>query len=272
MDDPFKFWNEQAGPLWVAFQEQLDFLMDPLGRELMDQAQVGSGEQVLDVGCGCGSTSIELAHRVGPTGSVVGLDISAPMLERARQRCSVPEWVDGDASNQTFSRDFDLIYSRFGLMFFDQPESAFRHLRGLLRASGRLAFLCWRSLSLNTFFHLGLQAAKPYVSLPEPTPHHLPGPFSLAPEGKIEQLLHQTGWKGIEVIPCDRHICLDGIENTADFLLKIGPVAPVVRESEPFIVDKIRQRLAELLTDLERDAHDRVLLPVATWLVTGKSR
>ena len=115
----------------------------------MDWAQVQPGERVLDVGCGCGATSLELLARVGPQGQVVGLDVSAPMLERARQRDSAPQWVLADAASHPFETSFDRIFSRFGVMFFPQPIRAFAHLRQQLRPGGRLAFICWQPLPLN---------------------------------------------------------------------------------------------------------------------------
>jgi SAM-dependent methyltransferase len=274
MDDPIQYWNEQAGPKWVMLQEQLDKLMDPLGRHLMDWSEVGPGERVLDVGCGCGSTSLELAERVGPSGQVVGLDVSAPMLEHAKRRSQSqavrPDWRLADAASHSFEEPFDLIYSRFGVMFFGQPEAAFAHLAKQLKPSGRMCFLCWRPLALNPFFQAGLQAAQPFVELPPPSSTELPGPFSLSPPGKVEKLLHQCGYSQIEVSPWDSHIHLGGIRETAQFLLQMGPVAPLVQDAGPQLVDKIRHQLEQILGDFERNSQGHVLLPTATWQVRAK--
>lgn len=269
MDDPIRYWNEQAGPIWVAQQEQLDLLMDPLGLKLMDWAALAEGERVLDVGCGCGSTSIQLADRVGSSGSVMGVDISAPMLERARQRSSRPHWLEADAGRHDFQSRFDLVYSRFGVMFFADPGSAFAHLRSLLTPGGRLAFICWRALDLNPLFHLGLEAARPLVALPEPSSSELPGPFSLSPAGKVEALLSQAGFRQVEVTAWDSRLGGSDIQTLSRFLLQVGPVSAVVRESQPSVVEQIHQRLGELLQAYAGEGA-AVFLPAATWLVKAR--
>ncbi|MBS2037301.1 class I SAM-dependent methyltransferase [bacterium] len=269
MDDPIRYWNEQAGPIWVAQQEQLDLLMDPLGLKLMEWADLAQGERVLDVGCGCGSTSIQLADRVGLSGSVTGVDVSAPMLDRARQRSSRPHWLEADAGSHPFPARFDLIYSRFGVMFFADPASAFAHLRSLLNPGGRLAFICWRPLALNPLFHLGLEAARSLVALPEPSSTELPGPFSLSPAGKVEALLSQAGFQQVEVTAWDSWLGKSDLQTLSRFLLQVGPVAAVVRESQPPVVEQIHQRLGKLLEAYAGEGGS-VCLPAATWLVKAR--
>lgn len=275
VDDPIQYWNEEAGPKWVALHTQLDRLMDPLGRKVMELAQLRPGEHVLDVGCGCGSTSLQLLPRVKPSGSVTGLDVSAPMLEHARSQTSSlkegPQWVLADAATYQFPTPFDVIYSRLGVMFFAQPAAAFSHLHKQLRKGGRMAFICWQPLPLNPLFCLGLEAASPFVTLPEPSSPEVPGPFSLSPAGKAERLLHQAGFEDIEVTSWESHIGLGETEETAEFLLKMGPVAALVKEQEPATVDRIRNHLCQKLKQLPTDEQGCVQLATATWLVKARS-
>ena len=117
------YWNEVGGPKWVRYQEMLDRQLDAIGRQVMDAARVADGETVLDVGCGCGTTSLELAERVGKHGSVMGVDISRPMLQWARERAAKGKvtnvtFTHADAQIYKFRPEFDLLYSRFGVMFF----------------------------------------------------------------------------------------------------------------------------------------------------------
>jgi SAM-dependent methyltransferase len=140
--EQIRYWNEESGPKWVRLQQQLDSQLAPFSLAVLQQAGAKLGEHILDVGCGCGQTSLELAGRVGPQGSVIGLDISQPMLTRARERqkelaIANLEFIHADAQTYSFERErFDLIFSRFGVMFFDDPTAAFRNLRTAIRSNG----------------------------------------------------------------------------------------------------------------------------------------
>ena len=153
--DQRRYWNEKGGPTWVANEQMYDHELEPLGRLAMDRAKVAIEEQVLDVGCGMGHTALALAEKVGANGSVVDVDIAAPMIERAQQRARDAgaenlRFQLADAQTYAFSAaEFDLVFSRFGVMFFDNPEAAIQNLFGALRAGGRLAFVCWRTVEEN---------------------------------------------------------------------------------------------------------------------------
>jgi len=138
------YWNEQGGPRWVELQEALDRQLASFGRIVMDRLAIGSGERVLDVGCGCGETSLEIGRRVGTKGSVVGADISTVMLERARERgrgVANVEFLVADAQTHAFApASFDVVFSRFGVMLFADPRTAFATLAHALKPGGRLGF------------------------------------------------------------------------------------------------------------------------------------
>jgi ubiquinone/menaquinone biosynthesis C-methylase UbiE len=161
--DQAAYWNGEAGARWVAGQDTLDTILAPTLKVLMDRAAVTGGERVVDIGCGCGISALELARRVGPGGRVLGVDVSAPMLARARQRATADlplELVVGDATVHAFAPGWaDLMISRFGVMFFAEPAKAFANMRRALRAGGRLVFACWREPARNTWMSLPLQEA-----------------------------------------------------------------------------------------------------------------
>ena len=143
------YWNEQSGPKWVEQQGQLDRLLATLGAVVMHRLALRPGQRVLDVGCGCGHTTLDLAGRVAPTGSVLGVDVSGPMLTRARERArDLPNvtFLQGDAQTHRFEpASVDAIFSRFGVMFFAEPDMAFRNFQRALKPGGRLVFVCWRT-------------------------------------------------------------------------------------------------------------------------------
>ncbi|MDX1382868.1 MAG: class I SAM-dependent methyltransferase, partial [Thermoanaerobaculia bacterium] len=146
-------WNDATGQAWVDYQDRLDALMAPMGKRLVTAIAPRPGERILEIGCGTGHNTIELAKRVRPGGLVVGLDVSTPMLQAARRRDRSGlnvQWIQGDAQTEDLGdRLFDAIVSRFGVMFFDDPIAAFRSFRRSLEPEGRLVFLCWQAPHRN---------------------------------------------------------------------------------------------------------------------------
>src|ERR1700747_677481 len=201
------YWNGSAGRRWTDRQELQDVLLAPVSESLFARTNVEHGERVIDIGCGCGSTTIELARRVGPTGDVVGVDVSAPMLARARERVreGMPiEFVEADATVYRFPPGrTELLCSRFGVMFFAEPTSSFANLRTALRPGGRLVFACWREPQENPWMAVPLmQVYKHVPNLPESGPED-PGPFSFARADRVRRILDQAGFSAIALEPVD---------------------------------------------------------------------
>src|SRR5258705_5710546 len=192
------YWNER-GKQWVAVNDMLDAMIGPLGRHALDRARVAPGEAVLDVGCGCGDTTLELARRVGPSGRVLGVDISAPMLGRARERARAAGathviFEQADAQTHAFTAaSFDLILLRFRVMFFVDPTAAFANLRPALRSGGRLTFVCWQGFPKNPWMAVPLMAAMPHIKLPTPPAPDAPGPFAFGDDGRVRTILADAG-------------------------------------------------------------------------------
>src|SRR5437763_3356466 len=176
-------WNGALGQRWVAMQQEIDHIVVPFGTAALKAAAPQPGERVIDIGCGCGGTAIEIARMVGAAGSVLGIDVSQPMLDVARSRaaltnCAHLDFREGDASKVRLPAHIDLLFSRFGVMFFSQPSLAFSHLRKSLRTGGRCVFVCWRTPRDNTWAMTPLSAASTAMGVtPAPSDPDAPGPI-----------------------------------------------------------------------------------------------
>ena len=273
-DAEIAYWNGPGGQRWLNRQPLQDALLAPIGELLLDRAAPGVGEHVLDIGCGCGATTFALARRVAPTGRVLGIDVSAPMLERARHLApkSLPvEFVLCDATVHPFEPDRgDLLCSRFGVMFFADPARSFTNMRRGLRSGARVAFSCWRQPRENPWVMLALHEAYRHVPrLPEVGPED-PGPFSLANEHRLRAILERAGFAAVRLEAVDLRLDLangSGLDAAVDTALGIGPASRALDGQPP----ELRRAAAESIrAALARHQEgDTVPLPAALWIVTG---
>ncbi len=274
--DQVAFWNGPAGQHWTERQPVQDALLAPVSQILMECAAPKPGERVLDVGCGCGAITIAVARAVAPTGCAFGIDISGPMLTRARQLApkDLPvEFVLADATVYPFDPEsFDLLVSRFGVMFFADPVASFINLRAALRPSGRMAFACWREPRENPFFMTPLQATYRHVpKLPQVGPED-PGPFAFASEERVRRILTQAGFSQIAME--QRQLALDlaverGLEAAVQSALEIGPAARALEGHPPEVCEAAKQSIRQALLPFARG--QSVPLPASIWIVTARA-
>ena len=179
-----------AAHAWIEVSELLDLQLSPLGMRAIDALAPASSDMVVDIGCGAGQSTLQLAGRVGATGRVVGIDIAAPLLELARRRAaglSQVSFLQADAQHLDLpDRSADGIYSRFGVMSFADPQQVFGHFCRILKPSGRLAFVCWRSLDANELDLMPLQATG-LEAMADQTP------FSFADTNFLRSMLSAAG-------------------------------------------------------------------------------
>jgi SAM-dependent methyltransferase len=271
------YWNEVGGPKWVRYQEMLDRQLDAIGRLVMDAARVAEGETVLDVGCGCGTTSLELADRVGKHGSVMGIDISRPMLEWARERAAKGRvtnvtFTHADAQAHMFRPEFDLLYSRFGVMFFEDPPGAFANLHNAMKPGGRLAFACWQAIHRNPWLGVPLMAAMKHITVELPATPDAPGPFAFADAERVERILTAGGFRDVRVEGHDVGIALGGgtsLEEATKLVMDLGPLARVMADASPqerrVVEDEVREAISGSMTPRG------VEMPGAIWIVTASA-
>ncbi len=273
--DQIAYWNGAGGQRWADRQAVQDILLQPIADILIDRARVKEGTRILDVGCGSGATTFALAKATGRNGHVTGIDISVPMLARARELMPAGAPIDfvlADATVYPFEpNSFDLLASRFGVMFFADPALSFANMRKAMRQSARLAFACWREPRENPFFMTPLQAVYRHVpKMPQLGPED-PGPFSFASPERVKRILGAAGFTGIALEPCN--LTLDvaigqGLEAAVQGVAQIGPAARALTDQPPDIVAAATQSIREALTPYLKG--NSVPLAAAIWMVTAR--
>lgn len=271
-----EFWNGEGGEKWVHFQESIDAHLLPFGQEAIAAAAIGDGESVLDIGCGSGDTTLQLARYVGQNGRVLGVDISEPILELANNKI-----ISADQSNIRFERgdaqifrfeeeSFDVIFSRFGVMFFDDPISAFKNLHRALKSNGKIAFICWQSVQNNEWITFPLTVVAKHVSLPTPLSEDEPGPMSFATPEKVRRVLGSAGFSNIEINAFNAPFTVgNSIDSSVEFLTQLSPVGGAIGRSsaDDTIKSQITADLLDALTPYDTD--HGVTMGAATWIVTA---
>jgi ubiquinone/menaquinone biosynthesis C-methylase UbiE len=268
------YWNGPAAERWVRRQEEQDALLAPVADVLLERAAARPGEFVLDIGCGWGGTALALARRVAPGGRVLGVDVSQLMLARARELLppGLPvEFVLADATVHAFEPGrADLLFSRFGVMFFADPVRSFANMRKALRRGARVAFACWREPRANPWLMLPLQEAYRHVPrLPEAGPED-PGAFSVAAERRVRDLLARAGFGAIGLEPVDLSLDLAhgaGLDAAVATAVGIGPTSRAL-EGQPAALQAAATRAIHAAL-AGYQVGNRVPLAGAIWIVTA---
>jgi SAM-dependent methyltransferase len=233
-----RYWNEVAGPRWVQRAEIQEARNIEVADLVLREAQPRPGEQVLDVGCGPGATAIPLAAAVGPTGQVTGVDISEPMLGLLRQRIAERGIANltpllADAQIHAFApASFDLITSRFGVMFFADPFAAFRNLCVALKPGGRLCMAVWSGIDQNLHWKIPFEIAVRLVGPPKPQPPHAPGPMALRDPDYLRRILSDAGFVELSIEPWPFHVIGRSVAQEAEIAGTLGPSGRLLDEKD----------------------------------------
>lgn len=272
--DQIAYWNGKSGLKWAEDQAKMDAMMQSMADVAVAAAAPALGESVIDIGCGAGGTALALADLVGPEGRVIGMDVSQPMLEVARNRAGARRnltFVNGDAEIAHFEpASADLAFSKFGVMFFANPEAAFANIHKALKPGARLAFICWRPMAENPFAMLPIGAALKHLP-PQPRPDPTaPGPFAFADPVRVGHILVQAGFKTPSFAAFDTTMTVGRKAASA------ARDAAMVGMASRLLVDAgedVRERvIADLTAVYEKHmSADGVTLPAHCWVVTASA-
>ena len=270
--DQKDFWNNQKGQIWVSLEQKIDSMLEPLGDETLKILAVKDGEHIIDVGCGTGTTTLKLAGLLCNNGSVTGVDISKPILECAKKKARESsanniEFVLADAQNHDFVfESCDAIFSRFGLMFFEDPVAAFSNLRKGLKSGGRLTFVCWADRSVNDWIEVSTNIANKYLELPPKAAPRDPGPFAFEDPLYLNEVLSDAGWNEILIENfATTNVVGKSIKEAADFLSRMGPMSVPFENSEGSVQRKVIGALEECFVDYF--TRRGVEMHFSTWIV-----
>jgi ubiquinone/menaquinone biosynthesis C-methylase UbiE len=272
-DEQVKSWNGSAGRGWVDAQTTLDQILRPFEDLLVAEVSAARGGRVLDVGCGTGSTTLAVARLLGAKGRGVGVDISEPMLALARDRAkreSTPAtFICADAQTHAFDpATFDMIVSRFGVMFFADSVRAFANLRRAASDDAELRFVAWRSAADNPFMTTAERAAAPLLpNIPARDPD-APGQFAFTDRDRVHGILEKSGWTAIDIRPIDVG-CSVPEADLVRYVTQIGPVGRILQEADDRtraqVVAKIRPAFAPYVHGAD------VRFNAACWMVGARA-
>ena len=273
--DQKEFWNDIKGKLWVEMQERIDSMLSPFGEKALRTLNPQKGEKILEIGCGTGTMTLALAEHVKTSGKILAADISHPMLELAISRGKAAplkciSFVEADAQVYTFpTGQFDALFSRFGVMFFEDPIAAFRNFHGAVRKGGRLVYVCWADRKDNPWIRIPTGASKEFLEIPPPPETDAPGQFAMEREARVREILGKAGWSKIELERFDiDHSLGQNVQDAAGFISKMGPM------SEPFALagNRTKQKCLEAIQCALKPYENStgVQMRFGTWIVSAE--
>ena len=269
------FWSGKGGDIWVERQNAMDTMLSPLGEAALNKLNLNEGENVLDIGCGCGHTTLNIAKRISPDGQVTGLDISEPMLKRAKESAN-----EMSISNASFNcvdvqtddmgeEVYSAAFSRFGVMFFEDPIAAFHNINKSLITGASLSFVCWQSPALNPWQSLFIEAVKKYVDLPSPPPRS-PSPFAFMESEYVSSILEESNFQNIMIEGHEAEVNMFSGRSLSDSVKDYISINPVV---SGMLKDSTEQEKTEIINSAIEAfspyySAKGLMFPSATWLVT----
>ena len=269
-------WRGEEGRHWRSEAARYDEINRVFGEALIDAAHLSPGERVLDVGCGAGAIALEAARRVQPGGAVLAVDISPDLVAVARDRVASAgaeevELVEADAAAYPFDEEaFDILVSRNGLMFFNDPEAALVNLARALRPGGRIVFTAPQALDRNPWIMVAGAAAAPHVGIPAGVSPGQPGPLGLADSSFIADVLERAGFTAVEIKELTGSMRIGtNVDDAVAFIRSMPMVRDLLAGAPPAnqaaAIEAVEQALADHATPDGVVIHGN-----GAWLVTGQ--
>lgn len=273
--DQKAFWNGIGGQIWVERQAHTDSALTPITDALLAFARPAPAAHILDIGCGCGASTLDFAKQIGPGGKIQALDISEVMLFEGARRMEAAGlqnvvWQQEDAASATLE-PFDLLISAFGCMFFGDPVAAFSHMARAAKPGARLALVCWRGLDDNPWMGVPMAAVAQHLSPRAPSKPGAPGMFAFADPGHVSDILVAAGWAPPSFEALDVEIDLAAGKGLAEAIAQttqIGAVNSWLRGQSGEVVAACMTSLRKALTPYVDD--DSVRLPAGAWLIASQ--
>ena len=266
-----KYWNSDSADYWVTQKQALDQLLEPWARLLLDSAELSGGEQIADIGCGTGATTLKFAAPVGTGGRIIGIDLSRKLIdsavESARERAIENViFVEADAAEYRFPCPQDLIISRCGVMFFGDLVAAFSNLRASLTTTGRLLFVVWRVPEQNEWYQFPVRCAAAYSDQkPEHDPD-VPGAFTLADSSKVKHILESAGFRNIRLRAVTEKLCVgQTVKSAADMFMAMGTIRNLLDHADTELLNKVKRHMIQGLEAYRQESG--VYMNGTCWLV-----
>jgi SAM-dependent methyltransferase len=272
-DEQAAVWNGAGGRAWVDAQELLDRMYKPLEDLLMAAVTASAAREVLDVGCGTGATVLAVARQLGANGTCTGVDVSEPMIAVARARVERAHlharFICTDAQRHAFDPDaFDLVISRFGVMFFDDPVAAFSNLRRAGRQGAGLRLIAWRSAADNPFMTTAERAAAPLLPMLAARKQGGPGQFAFADPAWVRSVLEKSGWADVDIQPIDV-VCAFPKAGLRSYLTRLGPVGRALDGADEETRARVLETVIPAFDSYVQD--EEVRFTAACWMISGRA-
>lgn len=272
--DQGKFWNEASGLSWVENDRLMSERLETISQLLLENLDLHPSSKILDIGCGGGTTTLALAKGAPPSVQITGLDISKPLLDLAAQKCAEHKninFVLADAQSHRFAvQKLDMVISRFGVMFFENPVKAFQNIKSALRVAGRLRFVCWAPLEENEFFYAPLQAVLQHTDQPFIAPGRAPGPLAFSDAAYLRSLLEEAGFQQVEIAKTPTEVTTkDSPEEDAKLLMQIGFATRIMTAAEMGEAERAKVFRSMLAQSAARQKDGKISYGATVYIVTA---